>query len=79
MKTTKEYTKNEKGFYTNYTTEDALREMKEYQESGLCGMQNPEFYTLWKWDDPNEVLDEETKKVKRERRLHRKSLLKRTL
>ena len=69
MKPKKVYTTNEKGFYTNYTKEDALREMNELKESGTCHVTNPEFYELWKWDDPNKVEDEETKRLKRERNL----------
>jgi len=69
MKTTKTYTLNEEGFYTNYTKEDALRSKQELKESGTCPMTNPEFYELWKWDNPNKVEDEETKRLKRERRL----------
>jgi len=76
MESKKEYTKDENGFYTNYTTEDALREMKEYKDSGTCTIKNPEFYTLWKWDDPNKVEDEETKKLKREKRLKVRELVK---
>lgn len=75
MKTNKTYTKNENGFYTNYTEEDALRNMKELKESGDCGMTNPEFYTLWKWDN-NKVEDEETKRLKREEWLKDREALK---
>ena len=69
METTKTYTKNENGFYTNYTTEDAVREMNELKDSNTCPMTNPEFYQLWKWDNPTKVDDEETKRLKRERYL----------
>lgn len=69
MKTTKTYTLDENGFYTNYTKEDCLRAGQELKESGTCPMTDPEFYGLWKWDDPNKVEDEETKRLKRERRL----------
>jgi hypothetical protein len=69
MKTTKTYTTDENGFYTNYTEEDTLRSKQELKESGLCPMTNPEFYELWVWDNPNKVDDEETKRLKRERYL----------
>ncbi len=69
MKPKKVYTTSEKGLYTNYTKEDALREMEELKESGTCPVTNLEFYELWKWDDPNKVEDEETKRLKRERNL----------
>ena len=67
MKTTKTYTTDENGFYTNFTKEDTLKFKQELKESGTCPMTNPEFYELWKWDDPNEVEDEETKRLERER------------
>ena len=69
MKAKKVYTTDENGFYTNYTEEDTLRSKQELKESGNCPMTNPEFYELWKWDDPNKVEDEETKRLKRERNL----------
>jgi hypothetical protein len=69
MKEKKVYTTDENGFYTNYTAEDTLRAKQELKESGTCPVTNPEFYELWKWDDPNKVDDEETKRLKRERYL----------
>lgn len=76
MGTTKTYTKNENGFYTNYTTEDTLREMEEFKNSETCPMTNPEFYTLWKWDNPNEEETEETKNYYREKWLKDRELMK---
>jgi hypothetical protein len=76
MKTNKEYTKNENGLYSNYTTEDCLRSGQELKESGECPMTNPEFYGVWVWDNPNQVKDEETKSLERERRLNLRELVK---
>lgn len=72
MKAKKVYTTDENGFYTNYTAEDTLRAKQELKESGTCPVTNPEFYELWKWDDPNMVEDEETKRLNRERNLRRR-------
>lgn len=73
----KVYTLNEDGFYTNYTKEDCLRAGQELKESGTCPITDPEFYGLWKWDDPNQVKDEETKRLDRERRLKVREEIKR--
>jgi hypothetical protein len=76
MKPKKVFTKNEMGFYTNFTKEDALNSLQELKEIGKCPMTNPEFYQLTKWDDPNEVKEEETKRLERERRLKVRQLVK---
>jgi hypothetical protein len=76
MKTTKTYTENENGFYTNYTEEDTLRSKQELKESGNCPMTNPEFYELWKWEDSeNKLEDEKTKSLKREKWLREREAL----
>ncbi len=75
-KENKKYTTNENGFYTNYTEEDTLRSKQELKESGTCSIKNPEFYELWKWDDPDKEKDEETKRLVREKWLKDREAIK---